>query len=59
MLDLMSALEVLCRVHTQDDDEVGFTVRIGERPYFSYDVDNYAAAWAALRALRKVMRGEP
>ena len=59
MLDLASAVAVLCSVHTQDDDKTGFIVHLGERPVLPYDVDNYDAAWGALRALRKVTRGEP
>lgn len=41
------AIEVLCRVHTRDDPEAGFTVQMVARPD-PWDHYHYVPAWEAL-----------
>jgi hypothetical protein len=46
-LTLNDAIEVLCRVHTREDPDCGFTVE-SCAPINPWDYDRYVPAWAAL-----------
>jgi hypothetical protein len=57
-MTLDDAIELLCRVHTRDDPEIGFTVQMGVAPINPWDYDNYVPAWEALIQHRARRRKE-
>lgn len=52
-MGLDEAIQVLCKVHTQDDSQAGFCVRMGATPDpldFNGPLERYTEAWRVLRA---------
>lgn len=48
-MTLIEALGILSRVHTRDDDQLGYVVMMGASP--EYDGHRYIEAWGVVRQL--------
>lgn len=46
-MTLFEAIQIVARVHTRDDDEIGFVVEMGATP--RYDHNRYVKAWGTIR----------
>jgi hypothetical protein len=48
-MDLENAFRLLAKVHTKDDEKVGFQVLMGATP-FEFEDSDYCQAWATVRS---------
>lgn len=46
---LLGAIDILTRVHTRDDHQIGFNVQMGATPDFFTPSDMYVDSWKTLR----------
>ena len=57
-MSLYGAVELLCRVHTRDDERTGFCIEMGATPWYPWNRDHYAEAWLALLKYRDEQRAK-
>ncbi len=49
LMPLCKALHLLARLHTNDDDQTGFTVQTSAGPFVGFEASYYAEAWRSVR----------
>lgn len=52
-MDLIQAIDILCRVHLREDPDFGYVVEMGATPRPFEGHDRYAEAWGALFNFRR------